>query len=149
MSKNQMKLAVVLLLAAFCAGRFSSPKSVEIKEVEKIVYKENEKSNEQKDTHFKVIEKTLPDGTKIKKTVRDSTQKSEKETQKDIASETERSSKTSSQSSQWSLGLYTSGRFYAGTIDRRILGGLFLGAYGRMNIPYSNFEYSLGVRLEF
>jgi len=148
MNLKQVGIGALLLVAAFSAGRFSTPKQVEIKEVEKIVSNEKESKDETKDFRIETKETTLPDGTKIKETVREKKKDTHLDASRETSTEKESLTKISNQS-QWSVGVYTNKEVISATIDRRIFGGIFLGVYGRMNIPYSNLEYGAGLRLEF
>ncbi len=145
---KRIGLTCLYVAIAFSVGRFMGPSDVETKEVEKVVYKDRVVTNDQKETHVETRETVLPDGTRIKEVIRDRKQQSTSDSNREVASEKSQESKTSNRPN-WSIGAYTNKEFVASTIDRRILGGLFLGVYGRTNIPYSNPEYGLGLRLQF
>ncbi len=148
MPGNYYKFIIVLLITAFAAGRFSGPKKVEIKEVEKIVFKDRVKTSENTKIRSERRQTVLPDGTKITEIIRDRDTESKTDTKREGSSEKSKESKTTNQS-DWSIGLYSNREVIAGTVDRRILGGVFLGVYGRSELPLSRPEFGLGVRLEF
>jgi hypothetical protein len=146
--ENKTLLAGILILVAFFAGRFTGPKRVETKEVEKIVYKDRVVKDDKRETRLETRETILPDGTIIRETIKVSKKESSTDSRREYASEKEKQSSSSSQS-QWSVGLYSDRKFLAGTIDRRILGGLFLGLYGRSDLEKPDPEVGVGLRLEF
>lgn len=146
MNKKIIVLAAVLV--AFLAGRYFSPKQVETKEVEKIVYKEKERSNEDRHTHVEIQEITLPDGTKVVQTVSDERTHAEREASKETETSREVSSKSNSLQPQWSIGIYTDKETVDGSVDRRILGGLFIGIHGHSELHDLKPRVGLGLRLE-
>lgn len=146
-NKNLLIMAIVALLG-FSAGRFMGPKEVEIKEVEKIVYKEREIKDERKDTRSTRREVVRPDGTREIEIVRETQKELHSDTQTEGSKETVSEKKTSNQS-DWSVGIYTNQTQYLGTIDRRIIGGLFLGVYVRSDLTRNLPEAGLGLRIEF
>ncbi len=148
MNRNHFILLFVALAAAFSAGRFMGPKQVEVKEVEKIVYKERVSSDETKNTNFEIIETTLPDGTKTRHRIRQRSTQTRLDSSKEADIERSKDIKTTLQS-DWSVGVYRSREAFAATIDRRILGGIFLGVFGRSELPVSTPEVGIGLRLEF
>lgn len=110
------------------------------------VIKEVRKDYEDVKENTRVIER--PDGTK--ETITDRTARRVIET--DISKEKDKSkSIVSSVKPQWSVGAYmalTEPNEYLLTVDRRILGNIYIGAYGRtqnLNIP----EAGIGIRIEF
>lgn len=148
-SKFKYGMLALCLIIGFSVGRFVGPKSVETKEVEKIVYKDRVIKDEKKNIRVETRETTLPDGTKIKEVIKDRKTETHTDANRETSSEKISESKTSNKS-QWSIGLYTNREFIAGTIDRRILGGLFLGVYGRSDLGrLTGPELGLGLRLEF
>lgn len=147
MKSNHYKFIVLLLVVAFCAGRFSGPKTIETKEVEKIVYKDRIVKDEKTKLRSERRETTLPDGTKIREIIRDRDTETRTDTKREISEEKSKETKQGNQST-WSIGLYTNREFLAGTLDRRILGGLFLGIYGRTVLPSTRPEFGVGLRLE-
>lgn len=146
--KNKILIAICSIAIGFSAGRFLGPKEVEIKEVEKIVYQEREVKDEKKDTKSTRREIVRPDGTREIEIVRET----QKETHSDSSKETESetiSQKKSSNQSNWSAGYYTDKKEHLLTVDRRILGGVFLGVYGRSNKTLNDTGYGIGIRIEF
>jgi hypothetical protein len=148
MSRNKFIFCCLVILAAYCAGRFTGPKHVETKEVEKIVYKDRVKKDETTETHVETRETVLPDGTRIKETIRGRKKETHTEAERQAQTEKSKEYKANNQST-WSIGLYTDRSFIAGTVDRRIIGGLFFGVYGRSFIKEPKPEVGLGLRFEF
>lgn len=136
----------MIALASFSAGRFLGPREVETKEVEKIVYKEREVKDETKDTKSTRKEIVRPDGTREIEIIRETQKAAHSDTQSETSQEKLSESKTTN-APNWSVGLYKGSDGYLGTLDRRILGGLFIGVYGRTDGRSS--DYGVGVRLEF
>jgi hypothetical protein len=145
---NKYKYIVLALLMAFVAGRFTGPKEVETKEIEKIVYKEREIKNEKTRTRSEVRETTLPDGTKIREIIRNRESEENSDTRREASEERSKESKSTNQAN-WSVGLYSNREIIAGTIDKRLFGGMFVGIYSRSGLPLSKPEFGLGLRLEF
>lgn len=143
-------IGLILICVAFFAGRHFSPKTVEIKEVENIVIKKEEKKDENRNITVETKETVLPDGTKVTHTISHDQSQTRTDTKTSETSEKERTSKSSSEQAQWSVGLYTDKAHLLGTIDRRILGGLFIGVYGHSELsrPMPP-EVGIGLRLEF
>lgn len=88
-------------------------------------------------------EERRPDGTVIVET----------ETNTDKRSETRKDSETvkSALQAQWSVGAYTNvntDRFLL-TVDRRIIGNVFVGAYGSYDVQRNDLAGGLGLRVEF
>ncbi len=147
-NKNKLLFAGLALVAAFSAGRFLGPRSMETKEIEKVVYREKASQDDKKQVRVETRETILPDGTRIVENISDTKTETRTDSERSLDSE---KTKVSIQTDkpQWSVGLYTDRKFLAGTIDRRILGGVFLGVYGRTELPLSTPELGLGLRLEF
>lgn len=137
--KLNKKILVYILgaLGLFALGRYTAPVSTktEVKVVE--VIKEVEKKNEIK--RERVIEK--PDGTKVTERTTETHTERETDTFKDSQ---KKESKTTTK--QWSIGVYKNiiGDSYTLTVDRQILGPIYLGVYGR-----SDSEFGFGIRFEF
>ncbi len=148
MNIKKLSLPIVIALLAFSAGKFLSPKQVEIKEVEKIVYKERVVKDEDKKSRVERRTTTLPDGTKITETVRDSESQTRTDSSKEGSTERSKESSTTNQS-QWSIGLYKSNEAYTGTIDTRILGGVFVGVSFHKAPGVSHVDVAAGLRVEF
>lgn len=145
---NKYKYFVLALVITFVAGRFTGPRQTETKEVEKIIYKERETKDEKTNIRSERRETTLPDGTKIVEIIRDRKSESHTDSSVEANKETSKDVKTINKPG-WSVGLYSNREVIAGTIDRRILGGLFLGVYGRSILPLNKPEVGVGLRLEF
>lgn len=148
MNLKQYSLVALLILVAFSVGRFLGPKEVEIKEVETVVYKERETKEEDKQTRSTRRETVSPDGTRTIEIIRESDKKSRTDSRTEIESERSLESKSSNQSN-WSIGIYKGEQSYLGTVDMRVIGGVFVGVYGRSDLTLNNREYGVGLRLEF
>lgn len=132
---NQKLVITVIVIAAvaFALGRFSSPKKMEVKEVEKIVYRDRE--TKEKDQNVKEVEKEtrLPDGTVIKEKTKI------KETQSRTLTETEsqkdqRSEKRIENRPSWRIGLSYEVPYrdvqevhYSLILERRLFGEVYFG----------------------
>ncbi len=145
---NKYKMWFLILVCAFAAGRYSGPKSVETKEVEKIVYKDRIVKDEKTKTHSERRETILPDGTKIREIIRDRGTESKTDTNREYSQEKSKETKTVSRP-DWSIGVYSNREFFAGTLDRRILGALWVGIHARSEVPLQRPEVGVGIRLEF
>jgi hypothetical protein len=149
-NKNKLLLSVLALVAAYSVGRFSSPKRVEIEEREKIIYRDRIIQDDKHHTRTEIRETLLPDGTKIVETITDNKRETVTDSRREMEKEEYQKSVSINQS-DWSVGLYTTTKkSILMTIDRRILGGLFLGVYGRSEMPIRYpLEVGVGLRLEF
>lgn len=136
------------VLVGFSIGRFMGPSYLETKKTEVSSTKTAQSAQEDKHERVETRETTRPDGTRVVETVRDTDTRSKTSSEASSLSKKEESLVSRSQS-QWSVGLYTNKEVVAGTVDRRIIGGLFLGIYGRSSIPLAQPELGLGLRLEF
>lgn len=150
-TKTKVIIALVLLVAAFSAGRFSNPKNVEVKEVEKTVYRDRITQDDKHHVRTEIRETLLPDGTKITETITDNNKESHTDSQRESLTEKQKEMKITSNQSQWGVGVYTNTTFnkYSVTIDRRIFGGLFLGVNPRMELPGAKMDVLFGARVEF
>jgi hypothetical protein len=148
MNFKKLGLIILLTLSAFSAGHYLGPKKVEIKEVEKIIYKERETTEEDKKTRSTRRETINPDGTRVVEIIRETDKKTRTDSQVEVDSERTSETKSVNQS-QWSVGLYRSTSSYSATIDRRILGGLFIGVHGHSDHTLNNRELGIGLRIEF
>lgn len=148
MKLNHYKFIVLLLVCAFVAGRFTGPKQTETKEVEKIVFKDRIIKDEKTKLHSERRETILPDGTKIREIIRNRDTETRTDSKTEISEEKSKETKTLNQST-WSIGLYSNRENLSGTIDRRIFGGVFLGAHLRSELPLKRPEFGFGIRLEF
>lgn len=145
---KQYIILVILLVIAFLAGRFASPKKTEIKEVEKIVIQKEEKKNDNRSIRVETQETVLPDGTKTVHTISQENSSSEVESRSVSSNERSKTSKIDSDRPQWSIGLYTDKETIDGSVDRRILGGLFIGIHGHSELSNPHPKVGLGLRLE-
>lgn len=148
---NLQKILALTLLAglAFGLGRYMTPNSIEYREVEvvKEVIKEVVKENIKKNTQTKTVETWHPDGTHTIETyvLNQDTIVIEKElvAEKEIRKEIEKI--IESQKPNWILGVtYGNRQDYGATVDRRILGPVFLGAYAK-----SDRDIGIALKMEF
>lgn len=126
-------IIVILLAVAYTAGRFTGPKKVEIKEVERVVYKEREQST--KDKHVTTVkrEETKPDGTKVKETTRTVDERTETDRGREINTVKE-TIKVVSNRPDWRLSVayipniptYQT-EVYRFDLQRRIIGEIYAG----------------------
>jgi hypothetical protein len=127
-NRNKMKLAMLALVCTFAVGYLYGRGNP----TERIVYKE--KTSE--DTSKRTKKTKLPDGTIIVEKIVETHSESDKTVEQNNRRD-------------WSVGLYSNQLFIAGTVDRRILGNLFFGVYGRTDLPFGRPEAGIGLRLEF
>lgn len=132
---NQKKLiaAGAALVIAFLAGRYFGPQEVQIKEVEKVVYKESLKQDRNQNVREVEKETRLPDGTVIKERIKTK----ETETLTDYRTEIEKRKEKSqviTSRPDWRLGLVYEPAIpnhqedaYTGLIERRIFSEIYLG----------------------
>jgi hypothetical protein len=136
MNLKKAIIPLAVILVSYSIGRYSSPAKVEIKEVERVVYKENESKDRNLNSNEHYIETVRPDGTIIKERIKIK----EYQTRTDRSSESERESskeKLIENRPDWSFGLvyepivpgFQEER-YTGIIERRILGEIYLGLAG-------------------
>ncbi len=133
--KKQL-IAILVIALAYLAGRYSSPSEVEIREVEKIVYKES-KSKDQNENIKKHKKKTvLPDGTIIEEEISEKEKETRTKTETQIDQEKESYSKITNRPS-WSVGLVYEPAIkgfqqvhYTGLIEKRMFGEVYLGLAG-------------------
>jgi hypothetical protein len=129
---KNLKWTILVGVIGFVLGGLFQPKEVEVREVEKIVYKEQitKKSNIKRDVNKR--ETIKPDGTKVIETVTSTSRDSQSDS--NISSEQEKS-KSTKVNNNWHISVLYSpsimgiqDQTYALDIQRRILGNLFLGA---------------------
>jgi hypothetical protein len=92
--KKQIAVAILLLAVAYSIGRFSTPAKVEVREVEKVVYRERVKKDEDRRSTRNTRETRLPDGTVIKESVRTIDRRTVTDTSREGSSQIERSQVT-------------------------------------------------------
>jgi hypothetical protein len=146
LNENKYKIAIglILLLSAYAFGRYAQPASVitKVETHETIKYVEKKTTTKQNNKDIVIIETRLPDGTITKEThiVDKGTviidKSKESSDQKDSSSETV----VSYNKPQWKaaalLGIadYSlDNRVYGIEIERRVLGPIFIGAWGLNN----------------
>src|SRR5689334_1408695 len=96
MNQKMVIGAVVLSAVTFSLGRFSSPKKVEVKEVEKIVYVEKEKKEREQNVKETEKETRLPDGTII--TERTKTKETQTKTESQIQAQEDKTTSRTTES---------------------------------------------------
>lgn len=135
---------IVIIGASYTAGWYSKPvevkREVEVVEVEKIVERVKTETIEV------VTEK--PDGTKV--TRRETKEVAERTKDKDERTNIQNETKQGTDEI-WSVGLYKaagSTQSFTGTIDRKVLGNLSVGLYGRYEEGRGS-EVGLGLRYSF
>lgn len=151
-------VSVVALAGAFVVGRYSKPVEVRTEVVERTVTVERrtvvEKRVEvaKRDRRSKTTTTTKPDGSSTTVTESHEREDTRTETARDTtaetATETERHAKEETRVSEpdWRVGgmvgLSGVGTVYGGSIERRILGPVWLGAWG---LSSGAFGVSVGV----
>lgn len=155
-TKTKFFIAVIVAVVAFAFGRHTSPEKVitktEIKEVEVVkVVKEQQKS-QQNDRQEHVIITKYPDGRIVtekyilnKDTIfheKKENSESKKETDIKIVKEIENKKPNYMIGALAESGLDMKPK-YGVTLDRRVLGPVWMGAYGK-----TNKEFGLTVKLE-
>lgn len=144
-------LALVISIGFFFLGKYSTPTKVEIKEVEKIVYKESTslKTNIDRDFDKTITEK--PDGTKITEIKTKTVRTSESEKNKDLNSEVSKSNVIINRP-QYRLNLsyvpkfINPNEYYRLGIDIRIVSELYVGInFTTEARPQLGFNLSLGL----
>lgn len=150
LNKNKMMFVLLGLITSFSLGRFSSSHSVEVKEIEKTVYRDREQRINKEKLHTTIRKITKPDGTKIVEKVVDSSSDSSSVSERELDQSKQKQSISISRP-EWSVGLYTTTqKSILGTVDKRILGPIFFGVYGRSEMPVRlPIEAGVGLRLEF
>lgn len=130
---KQLAAAVGLVALSFAAGVYFGPKKVETKEVEKIVYRDRVVESKKKDTVTRTKETQLPDGTKIKETIKDEKSESTKDSQSELRHDKFLERKTESRP-DWRIGAVykptlpgIQGEVYGVTIERRVIAEIYLG----------------------
>lgn len=155
--ENKYKIAgvLILLLVAYAFGRYNTPEKVvtKIETHEVIKYVEKETKSKQNNKDIVIIETRLPDGTITKEThiVDKGTVIIDKTKQGSDQKDSSTTTIVSYQKAQWKaaglLGVsdYSlDNRIYGLEIERRILGPIFVGAWGM-----TSKEVGLSVGLEF
>lgn len=128
--------ALVCIAIGVVIGQASKP--AEVREVVRTVRVKDTTVDKRRT----VTTEKRPDGTVITREETDT----KKEIREQDRAVTER---VAIDKAQWSVGAYTDGTLIAATIDRRITGDLFVGAYGRYSPRDASLEAGVGVRIEF
>lgn len=138
----------IALVVAFSVGRFSAPKSVEIKEVVKTVVVESENINRNQNSVEVVKETRMPDGTFI--TERTKTKETTTQTERARSSETEKSvSKVVESRPSYRLGVVYhpavrsfQSEVISGVLEKRLFSELYVGVLVRS-------DRTVGISLSF
>jgi hypothetical protein len=149
-TKQKYIIGMLALVAAFSAGRFMGPKEVRIEEREVIRYRDTTRIDDKHNVRTRIIETLQPDGTKTVETIHEDTSQIVTDTKHELDSEKSKES-FSMNKPDWSIGLYTTTqKSMLMTVDRRILGPIFLGVYGRSEMPVRfPIEAGVGLRMGF
>lgn len=134
--KHYLTIGIALGFA-FSIGRLFGPKSVEVKEVEKVVYKERQDKDREQNVRKTEKETRLPDGTVIKE--RTETKETETHTRVQTETSSERTlERSETNRSDWlvSVGYEPAIKdiqdvHYSLSLQRRIVGELYLGVSAR------------------
>jgi SRSO17 transposase len=120
----------LVIAASFSAGRFLTSPEIQIKEVEKIVYRESTEQKHNQSTVTKSKETKLPDGTVITEQVSRTKEASETKSETEM-DKTKETLKVTENRPDWHLNvsnLYGSdSQSYTIDIQRRIIGEVYLG----------------------
>lgn len=135
-TRNKVILCVILLATSYAAGRYTTPQSIKIVEVEKKVAKDSTKT--EKDSHKKVVTKkvTHPDGTTDETTTTTDDTSSSKQTKSVVADDKSKSSEIIKSSGILTIEALAGvnpldGKFaYGASISRNLIGPIRLGAWG-------------------
>jgi hypothetical protein len=136
MKLKQYGLAALALVAAFSVGRFSAPKKVEIKEVERVVTRDNTTIDRNQNFVEVTKETRMPDGTFVKETRKEKETVTQTERQLDSTSMRESSKTVEVRPSFRVGGVYQpaikgfQGDGYGLILEKRILSELYVGVLG-------------------
>lgn len=140
---KKYKSIAILLIVAFALGSFFGPKKTEIKEVEKIVYKERSETKRDVKRTVKKKETINPDGSKTIETETEHDSSTNRSTDKSLDSDKTKHSTTNLRSDWFLVGMYRPDvQMYGVGIQRRIISEIYLGAYGFQDRTYG---ISIGV----
>jgi hypothetical protein len=148
-TKYQLIIAAILIVIAFAFGRYTTPDKVVVKtEIKEIIV---EKESAKKDVAISETTEEIiiikPDGTKIVKKKNKKEEKKKEETNKEsvVAKEEKHEEIKEKAKPQWGIGgMYQPSSVYGLVIDRRIIGPVFLGVWGK-----SDLDFGLSVKVEF
>ena len=153
--KNQtLQRALIAFIIAsifFYFGRKSAPEKVKIKEIIKYENQKKEDKQINNNKNVRIIEIVDKDGNRKK--ITDITDKSQINTKIEDKTSyySEKKTEISNKIPQWQLGIFGGGKIgsfnpnvQGGYVNRRILGPIFVGAYGR-----TDKEIGLTLGLEF
>lgn len=142
-SIKKYRSIAILLIITFALGRFSSPQKTEIKEVEKVVYKERSETKRDVKRTVKKKETINPDGSKTIETETETDSSTRKNVDKSLDSEKSKHTKTESRADWYLVGMYQPDiQMYGLGIQRRIISEVYLGAYAFQDRTYG---ISIGV----
>jgi hypothetical protein len=131
------KFMAILLVIAFSLGAFYGPKKTEIKEVEKIVYKESSETKKNVKKTTKKKETINPDGSKTIETITESDSSTHKNTDKSLDSDKSKQTTTTARNDWFIFGTYRPDiQSYGVGIQRRVIGEIYLGAFVNQDKTY-------------
>jgi hypothetical protein len=133
MNQKMVIGAVVIAVVAFSLGRFTGPKKVEVKEVQKTVYVEKEQREREQNVTETEKETRFPDGTVVREKTKTKETQSKTKTSTE-ARETKVSERSIESRPSWRIGIayevsIESGRevHYSLILERQLLGEIYLG----------------------
>lgn len=134
--RNYMKVSLAALSCVaigYTVGRYSTPAKVETREVERVVYRDRVVKDQRRDATTRTKETRLPDGTKIKETVRDERTDTRSDATREAVSDKKMETKTQSRP-DWRLGVVYyptlpgfQGEAFGVNVERRIISEIYLG----------------------
>lgn len=145
---NRYVVIVLIGAACFSTGRFMGPTKTEIKEVEKIVYQDRIVRDEVQQARIEKLEIRRVDGTVETKTVTNFESRTQSESETNLQREKINEVETTNRP-DWGVSIFRSSQSFVGVVDRRIIGGLSIGVFGRTQGTWTGNEFGLGLRLEF
>ena len=138
-TKNKIILAVIALVIAFGAGRWSVPEKVQIQEKTVKDTKVDVDLNQNKHEETKTVEVTKPDGTKIKTTVTKEDTSTNKSVDKQSDTTIEKEKTVTAQTAKVTISALAGASLsqftpvYGASITKPILGPITIGVWGLSN----------------
>lgn len=126
-------IPAVLVVLAFCIGRFTGPAKVQTKEVEKVVTHKDESIDKNQDVTTTTKETRLPDGTIIKETTQDKKTETVTKRQSDSQTEIQKTQSVESRPGYQVGAIYQPAIInfqkasYSIILERRIISELYMG----------------------
>lgn len=138
--KTTIVAVIVAVVGAFFTGQMFAPKEVEIKEVERVVYKERKQVEEKSDKQVRRKTITLPDGSKVVDEIITTKKRSRKK--QDIALEDVKvKEKKVKIRPEWRAGViysppYRQRENYIITVEKRLFSEVYMGVSASTNQTY-------------